>query len=117
MEQVMSKPARIDVVILKEEIIRFSNTYYHVYHEISKNLNENEIEQISIFFTGSLYALKNIIESANTSSLKKELALNKLKRLLNEVVLLQYKISITRIILLSFLDATNKLIEMLDSEN
>lgn len=116
MEEVMSKPAVINIKELKKEVVRFSNSYFHIYHEISKELNENEIEQIGNFFTGSLYALKNIIESANPNSIKIEMALYKLKRFINEIVLLQYRISITRILLLSFLEASNKVIEILEKE-
>ena len=112
----MPKPQKIDSLLLKQDVVRFSNSYFHVYHEISKQLDESELDQIGNFFSGSLYALKNLIESPKQSNLKIELALNKLKRLVNELVLLQYKVNITRILLLAFLETANKIIEVLEEE-
>ena len=58
--------------------------------------------------------MKKIIDNPKHSQMRTVLAVNKLKRLINEVVLLQYKIKITRILLLSFLDATNKILDSLE---
>jgi len=112
----MSRRIKKAKIVIKEDVVKFSNSYFHVYHEISKQLVESETDQIGNFFSGSLFALKKLIESKSPNQLKRELALIKTKRLVNEVVLLQYKIDITRISLLTFLEAANVIIDCLEDE-
>ena len=102
--------------ILRELIVQFSNSYFNLYHNITLEYEVGRLDQISNFNHTVLYSLKRIgdedlFEDEDTLAA----ADLKLARLINELVLLQYKTTIDRKLLILFLEDANALRAFLGS--
>jgi hypothetical protein len=108
---------KIDLEVFKKMIMEYSSDYFYLYHSITLEIEVCRLDQISNFYSSTLVILKEIYESDNRIENKGlAAAISKLGRLINEIVLLQYKTKIRKDLLIKFLERSNELIDYLESQ-
>lgn len=111
-------PKSLDRAQFKLLILQYTDAYFQIHRDFSTKLSATRMDQIDNYYEAVMYIIKALHEIADSPKVDVlRGAENRISRLSNAIVLLQYEIDLSKEKLLEFLDKTQLVLDFIKTHN